>query len=255
MTIGENIRKIRLKKKMTQKELGEKCIPPIAESTIRRYELGKLNPKLETIQKIADALEVSIVALDTRPEFTLMYLEADLKVLNQEELTALNAIPTEEWFGEEWNNTRERFEKKKNAIKDKITTLSKEKDTAIKDSFANGVGARIKFLREENNVTQKQLSHITGIPISLISKYENQIRTPSYEHLYKIAFALKTVVLDISPFFTQETYDKEEDILYNTLITNYNKLNKNGQQKAVEQIELLSKIPEYQEQEPEEDDI
>ena len=58
MTVGERIRQNRLNKKMTQKELGEKA--GIAEPTIRRYELGKLNPKFETLQKIADALDVGI---------------------------------------------------------------------------------------------------------------------------------------------------------------------------------------------------
>ena len=38
--------------------MGELCKPKISESTIRKYELNILNPKVETIQKIADALEV-----------------------------------------------------------------------------------------------------------------------------------------------------------------------------------------------------
>lgn len=45
MTVGEKIRTLRNDQKITQKELGEAC--GIAESTIRRYELGKLNPKKE----------------------------------------------------------------------------------------------------------------------------------------------------------------------------------------------------------------
>lgn len=55
-TIGEKIREIRKARGLTQKELGEKA--GIAEPTIRRYELGKLNPKIETVKKIADALGV-----------------------------------------------------------------------------------------------------------------------------------------------------------------------------------------------------
>lgn len=55
--VGTKIREIRLSQGMTQKELGEKA--GIAEPTIRRYELGKLNPKLETVKKIACALNVS----------------------------------------------------------------------------------------------------------------------------------------------------------------------------------------------------
>ena len=61
MTSGEIIKKIRTQKGWTQKQLGEKC--GIADSAIRRYELGGANPKIETIQKIADALDVPISSL------------------------------------------------------------------------------------------------------------------------------------------------------------------------------------------------
>ena len=59
--IGDNIRQARLAAGLTQKQLGEKA--GIAEPTIRRYELGKLNPKLSTLQKIATALGVSVYSI------------------------------------------------------------------------------------------------------------------------------------------------------------------------------------------------
>ena len=58
MTVGEKIRECRKDKKLSQKQLGERC--GIAEPTIRRYELGKLNPKAETLERIANALEVPV---------------------------------------------------------------------------------------------------------------------------------------------------------------------------------------------------
>lgn len=61
MTTGELIRQARKKLNWTQKKLGEAA--GIAEPTIRRYELGKLNPKYETLQKIADALGTTPAAL------------------------------------------------------------------------------------------------------------------------------------------------------------------------------------------------
>lgn len=56
MTVGENIKRIRKEKGLTQKELGELC--NINEANIRKYESGRQNPKIETIDKIADALGV-----------------------------------------------------------------------------------------------------------------------------------------------------------------------------------------------------
>lgn len=61
MRISNNIKHFRLEKKMTQKELGEK-IGGISQQQIGRWENGA-KPKLETIQKIADALDVPITYL------------------------------------------------------------------------------------------------------------------------------------------------------------------------------------------------
>lgn len=68
MTIGENIKHFRKEKGLTQKQLGELC--GIAEPNIRKYELGKQNPKRETIEKIAEALKVDV--------FSLMNLEKQI---------------------------------------------------------------------------------------------------------------------------------------------------------------------------------
>lgn len=63
MTVGENIKNLRIERGLTQKQLGELCCPPIAESTIRRYELGNLNPKLATLRRIKEALSVTLSEL------------------------------------------------------------------------------------------------------------------------------------------------------------------------------------------------
>lgn len=59
-TTGENIKRKRLEKKLTQKQLGELCIPQMADSAIRRYESGKANPKIKTLYKIAQGLDCSV---------------------------------------------------------------------------------------------------------------------------------------------------------------------------------------------------
>ena len=61
MGVGENIRRERIRAKLTQKQLGELC--GIAEPTIRRYELNSLNPKFDTLSKIADAMGISVARL------------------------------------------------------------------------------------------------------------------------------------------------------------------------------------------------
>ena len=56
VTVGDNIRKFRKQKKMTQKELGNKL--GISQSAINQFENNKTAPKLTTIIKVADALDV-----------------------------------------------------------------------------------------------------------------------------------------------------------------------------------------------------
>ena len=55
--VGENIKRIRLEKGLTQVELGDMCNSE--KSTIYRLESGKTNPTALTLKKIAESLEVS----------------------------------------------------------------------------------------------------------------------------------------------------------------------------------------------------
>lgn len=54
--IGDRIKKARRSENLTQAQLGARC--GMADSAIRRYESGRGNPTLDTIQRIANALGV-----------------------------------------------------------------------------------------------------------------------------------------------------------------------------------------------------
>ena len=58
MTTGSRIKAAREKAKLTQEELGKKI--GITGVAIMRYEKGQRNPKLETLQRIAAALNVPV---------------------------------------------------------------------------------------------------------------------------------------------------------------------------------------------------
>ncbi len=61
MKISESIRNARKKAGLTQKELGERL--GVSAAMIAQYENGQRNPKNETIQKIATALDVPVSSL------------------------------------------------------------------------------------------------------------------------------------------------------------------------------------------------
>lgn len=58
MTTGERIRQARKNRNLTQKKLGGLC--GMADSAIRRYESGRGNPTIATLQRIAGALGVPL---------------------------------------------------------------------------------------------------------------------------------------------------------------------------------------------------
>ncbi len=65
MDLSVKIKKYRISRGLTQRELGELCGFPTksADSRIREFESGKKVPKQEILQKIAHALNVSILDL------------------------------------------------------------------------------------------------------------------------------------------------------------------------------------------------
>lgn len=62
MTVGENIRRIRQERNLTQKQLGE--LVGASEAYIRAYESGRRNPKPKSLESLAKALSVNVEVLN-----------------------------------------------------------------------------------------------------------------------------------------------------------------------------------------------
>lgn len=62
--LGKSIRKIRMRRNMTQRELAN-AIDGISEPALRSYELGERCPKQNTLERIAKALDVAPACFDT----------------------------------------------------------------------------------------------------------------------------------------------------------------------------------------------
>lgn len=102
MTVGENIRKYRKDANLTQKKLGE--LSGTSETTIKQYELGKRQPKLEMLYKISIALGIGIEKLigievfDSGNEFQRSWNKLSEKAFsnNNDKLTIIHKVYTEE---------------------------------------------------------------------------------------------------------------------------------------------------------------
>ena len=80
MTVGERIKNIRQNKRMTQKELGEK-LGGISQQQIGQWENGIKKPKINTIVKIAKALDVGLFDLIDSAEYnSIIDAEVDAQI-------------------------------------------------------------------------------------------------------------------------------------------------------------------------------
>lgn len=124
-------------------------------------------------------------------------------------------------------------------------------------------GESIRYWRNKKGLTQKELADASGISEISIRKYEANDRVPKINTIISIACALEIGIFDLISVkeyrdkINQETHDKiQADIESGKihvisegeqkLMDDYQKLNEIGQNKAIEQIELLTKVPEYQ---------
>ena len=107
-------------------------------------------------------------------------------------------------------------------------------------------GELIKQARKQRNMSQKELAEKLGVSASMIGQYENDLRNPKLETIQRIANALEVDPYSLMDFDTATA--ALEDRINNRakhLLTAFDQLNPEGQQKAVERVEELTEIPKY----------
>lgn len=156
-TIGEKIKKIRTEKGLTQAQLGDLCIPKMAGSAIRRYESGRTIPKIETLQKIADALDVSVIELRSD-------LEVDIEKIRQAINTAMDSIENEVALlnyllslGYEYIDTfhdnEDGYDRCIHVVNENVDIpLTREEYEKLKTSIANDTETEIYKIRKDKGI-------------------------------------------------------------------------------------------------------
>lgn len=82
MTVGEKIKRYRQEKGLSQKALGELCIPKMGASHIGRIENDETSPTAKTLQRIATALGVKVADL-TNDRLQVFYEKSEEDVINE----------------------------------------------------------------------------------------------------------------------------------------------------------------------------
>lgn len=81
----------------------------------------------------------------------------------------------------------------------------------------NIIGERIKYFRQQRNLSRESLSNLLEISVHTLSKYEQGKREPTYEMLFRICSELDISIIDI---FAPESYSETNDFsIYNKLRT------------------------------------
>lgn len=142
-------------------------------------------------------------------------------------------------------------------------------------------GERLRNIRKEKGLTQKELGKLLGISPQMIAQYELGKRNPKYETLGKIAMALNVPISDliadnekrdvyavppgkirigvdddgkggitVDPIEFQRVFNGVVQQCcpnpVSNLLTEFYKLTPLGQNLAIKQVKMLTKIPEYQ---------
>lgn len=221
MRVGKKIQTIRKEQGLTQKELGG--LLGVSGSMIGQYENDLRNPKFETLLRIAEVLSVSPEYLmgheisdEKNQHFSIVEKICNLRKqnrLSQEQMAELLGInratlskyetgvivpslaqlrkiaeilnvSVVELFPDELANDFDYpAEKGKKALKTSANYL-------IPDECLFTIGERIRAIRKEKGMTQKQVADKCGMADSAIRKYESGTVQTRDVTLEKIASAL-----------------------------------------------------------------
>ncbi|WP_346929197.1 helix-turn-helix domain-containing protein [Clostridium sp.] len=133
MNIGENIKKIRTTNKMTQLTLAGSL--KISVRTLQKYESGEITPPVDKLDKIANALDVSIAELISSPE---SYSE-DIRPF----------VPTSSYNGKKYTDN----------LFDELLSIEKQiqlyESNANFNTLVNGFGNYIELLKKRIDKTEE----------------------------------------------------------------------------------------------------
>ena len=108
------------------------------------------------------------------------------------------------------------------------------------------LGSNIQKYRKEAGFTQKELAKKLNVAVGTIQQYEIGKRQPRLEFLEKIADVLG---VDVWNLYDSYSLNTDSDYFLDKMNSFREELNEAGQEKAIEHVELLTKVPEYRKEE------
>lgn len=239
-TIGQRIAEERKKAGMTQAQLAAKL--NVTPQNISQYERGIKNPKIGTLNKIANALGVPITELDPSAIHSLRFIPIGKRIENERIAQGVSVEELASRLGISPEKVRE-YERGD-------VVPSKHTMCLIADGL--GVKAIMAFYPVMNEMElQKGIEEISEIFSDKETEEEGK------EYIQNLCDGKSFIrglrddakYFEIVPFYAAEarhSSNVEKCPIYSKMNTLLDKLNEEGQRKAIERVEELTEIPRYQ---------
>jgi len=188
------IREIRQKRNITLQELSKRT--NLSVSYLSEIERGKKQPSLDTIEKLAKALNISKEGLILPNKQDFRGLGEKIVLLREQMKLSLSDLAERVGISSSYlcqieNNRTLPSLSTLNNIASALNVKSEDLMTV-----SSNVGYKLKKIRRERNLTQAKLAKQAGVSTGLIGQVESGKIEPSIKTLEKIASALS-----LSPCF------------------------------------------------------
>ncbi|WKY47849.1 helix-turn-helix domain-containing protein [Eubacteriaceae bacterium ES3] len=244
MGIGSNIKKILKKQNMTTTELAKSINMPVTTlySLIKR---DSDTEKRETIEAIADVLKVTVGMIndgyDKMPLGTTIRNYREEKNMSREELSKITGIQPEIIRLYEIGSLFPDIDTLDNLIPSiPFNDYQNLDESALITHF--------KQAREKMGMTNDEIHENTDFDIKLLEQFENGDLGGNIplEMRYFLGMLIGYVAGDLGDENKEQFLKHLKSSSQKELLNFFNKLNDTGKRKAIESVELLTKIPEYQ---------
>lgn len=178
MNAGEYIKKHRQKKGLSQKKLGEKL--GVSQQMIGQWENGNSNPKVETIQKIADALDITLD--DLIPDSFEQKIQMGLELMIMD-YTEIENMANHKIFTDEERNTIFKQIEYHRSILSKMDDIDKSEKYSEK-TFAELENELFKMLINKQNFNTSKAIIILSCFSSLDDDEQESILQLLLRHCY-----------------------------------------------------------------------
>lgn len=235
MSFAKRLKQARKRQGLTQEELGKKS--GLSTYTIQRYEYGKLNPKKDTVSKLAAALNLSYSHTQSGEPFFFTFIDT---------------LPSPEYEDAEKFNQ----DQYQDAIEKSLEDIKMPK---FSPKISKSLGEKIKELRASKEFTIDELSELSGVSQEVISCCENDGIVPSINNILCLAVSLDVSSSELFKcayghvpnwICEKNTSENETEFLLfpstvEKINCNIEKLNKQGQEKLYNYSCDLLEIPKY----------